>query len=126
MSTAGNGYIIVPGFQSIFMLKQLYVVDIDLLLAITAFESALLAVRHVEVCCHWLVVRYTVEVVALDDVMQLIGEFQLTFLYHLVVTYGVDDNIGGYYGDLAQVVFCEEAVGNLDESFLPIFLLSRL
>jgi hypothetical protein len=45
--------------------------------------------------CHWLIVGNAVEIVALDDVVYLIGHLYLAFFYNIVVADSVQYNIRG-------------------------------
>ena len=73
-------------------------------------------------CCHRLVVGDAVEVVALDDVVQLVGHPYFALFYNFVVAYGVKYYIGCHNSNLAHLLVAEESVGNLYKTFSAQFL----
>ena len=87
---AGSGYIIVPGFQSNFVLHELYEFDrVQLLLffAILALYDAVYAVRYMEVCGHRLVVGNALWISTFNDSDNFLWQGDTFLFNNLVVAY---------------------------------------
>ncbi len=128
-STAGRGYIIVPGFQEILpidevvllrLLKCLYnsVRALNRMGAIMARDSDILTVNHMETGEHRLVVRDTLGIAAFHKPYYGIRKRYGEFFHHLVVSYDIDYSRRGYKRYAVERLFREEDVSNLDDALV--------
>ena len=110
------------GLDSVSLLAETYCVFGNELLAVVATEFEVFLVDDVELGGDGLVVGDAAGVHALDEVVDMVGDFGLVFLNDLVV---LDDDDAGHRGDegyLAEFLFGEEFVFDLDDTLADVFL----